>query len=246
MSPEEKAWIESSLVWLLEAFGAEFLLKQQVILPEASFFPDKFHGTQDCVRKLAERVCGYMQTDPNLIEVEFFSDQDDAAKDHRLGESGYSGAAGFYFHKPTPDRRKKIAINTSQLGNPTRLVATISHELGHVILLGEGRLAEDYHSGEHLTDLLTVFHGMGVFTANAVIQFSQWQDHSHQGWGISRQGYMTEEMFGYSLACWAWLRGDTKAEWQKYLTLNVREYFKTSLKYLSKAGETTLKQIISK
>lgn len=57
---------------------------------------------------------------------------------------------------------------------------------------------------------------------------------------------MTEEMFGYSLAGWAWMRGDTKAEWQKHLTLNVREYFKASMKYLSKAGETTLKQFISK
>ena len=38
--------------------------------------------------------------------------------------------------KHLKDMRKKIAINVSEFKNPTKLVATIAHELGHVILLG--------------------------------------------------------------------------------------------------------------
>ena len=243
VTQKDKEWIESTLLWLLDEFGSEFFLKQTVILPESCFFPDKFHGTIECVCKITDRICTYMHTDSNLVEIDLFSEEDDLARDHRLGGSESNGAAGLYFHKPSPDRRHRIAINTSQLNNPTRLVATISHELGHVILLGGNRISPDFKSHEYLTDLLTVFHGMGVFTANAVIDFSQWQDNTHQGWSISRQGYMTEEMFGYALASCAWLRGDTKAEWQKHLSTNARAYFKSSLKYLSTGGETTLKQI---
>jgi hypothetical protein len=49
---------------------------------------------------------------------------------------------------------------------------------------------------------------MGLFTANSVFSFSQWTNAFSQGWKAQRRGYMTEEMFGYALAAFAWMRGD--------------------------------------
>jgi hypothetical protein len=214
-----------------------------MILPDSSFFPDKFHGTKACVDGLVTRICGYMDVDPNRVEVELFSDRDDTVSKHRLGEEQYSGAAGLYLHPGTPNDRIKVSINTSKLNNPTALVATVAHELGHVILLADGRLSREDKSHEYMTDLLTVFLGLGIFTANAVVQFSQWQDHSHQGWSISRQGYMTEEMFGYALAACAWMRNNSGNAWERHLSVNVKHYFKTSLNYLEKGGTTSLSKL---
>lgn len=244
LDEQSKDWIEKSFQWLLKEFGEEYFLKHQTILPESSFFPDKYQGTEECAIKLVERVCSYMDVNPANVEVDFFFDRDETASKHRLGgEQSHSGAAGYYLSKTDNEPRKKISINISQFKNPTSLVATIAHELGHVILLGGGKVSREYESHEYLTDLITVFLGLGIFTANSAFQFSQWQDHSHQGWSASRLGYMSEEMFAYSLAAYAWMRGETNPKWSSHLAMNVGHYFKQSLKYLEKDGQTSLHQL---
>jgi hypothetical protein len=50
------------------------------------------------------------------------------------------------------------------------LVATLAHELGHVILLRPGLVKANEADMEPLNDLLTVFLGFGVFNANSVFQ----------------------------------------------------------------------------
>lgn len=151
----------------------------------------------------------------------------------------HSGAAGHY-----KKRRGKfvVSLESSQIADPICLIATIAHELGHV-RLGEGRVSASFDDHEPLTDLLTVFLGMGVFTGNSVFSFRQWTDAFSQGWQTERRGYMTEEMFGYSLAAFAWVRGEIRPAWTKYLEGNVSAYFKSGHKYLEKTGDTILKRL---
>ncbi len=99
------------------------------------------------------------------------------------------------------------------------LVATIAHELGHVHLLGDGRISADEEDHEPLTDLLTVFLGVGIFPANSVIRDVNWHSGNMEGWSISRQGYLTAPMFAYALALFAYIRGEYKASWSKHLRL---------------------------
>jgi hypothetical protein len=54
---------------------------------------------------------------------------------------------------------------------------------------------------------------------------------------------MSEEMFAYSLAAYAWMRGETNPKWSRYLAMNVGHYFKQSLKYLEKGGQTLVRQL---
>jgi hypothetical protein len=246
--PVEKAhqeWIEDSFLWLLRQFGESNFLKSQTILPTQTFFPDKYDRTEQSVVVLVKRVCFYMGINPDEVEVRFFTDQDDTAQRHHLGnEEKYSGAAGLYFTKSSDESKKQIAINVSNFKDPTSLVATIAHELGHVILLGGGMVKPDNSSHEYLTDLTTVFFGLGIFNSNAAFQFSQWQSHSHQGWRASRTGYLSEAEFAYALAAYAWLRGEKKPKWSEHLAMNVGHYFKQSLKYLEKGGETKLRSLV--
>jgi hypothetical protein len=54
---------------------------------------------------------------------------------------------------------------------------------------------------------------------------------------------MSEEMFAYSLALYAWMRGETNPKWSNCLTMNVGHYFKQSMKYLGKGGQTSIHQL---
>jgi hypothetical protein len=244
LTEAEKAWIEKAFQWLLDEFGVDCFLKHPLVLPEPSYFPDKYQGRKEDVINLVGRICGYMGVDRGSVEVDFFCDRDQTAERHRLGGSEYSGAAGLYFSKTSEEARKKIAVNVAEFKKPTNLVAIIAHELGHVILLGGGKLSRDDKGHEYLTDLITVFFGLGIFTANSAFQFSQWQDHSHQGWSASRLGYLSEELFAYSLALYAWMRGENNPKWAVHLGMNVGHHFKQSLKYLNNGGQTSLRQLV--
>src|SRR5688572_23737825 len=68
-----------------------------------------------------------------------------------------------------------------------------------------------------LTDLLTVFFGLGVFTANAAFSFQQWTNTATQGWQTERRGYLGEEEIGYALALFALLRGEHNPAWANIL-----------------------------
>ena len=85
---------------------------------------------------------------------------------------------------------------------------------------------------EPLTDLLTVYLGLGVFTANSAARFRQFQEDRRQGWTMQRLGYIPEEAYGYALAKFAAERGENEAAWSKHLSANVQAYFKRSCNWL--------------
>lgn len=241
VTEEERQWIESSLLRLIEMFGFDHFASRRTILPQPEFFPDRYSPTEEGLQALIARISAYMDVNADRLEFHVYSEQDDSIKKHFTSwQSSHSGAAGKYFHPQEPDEKLNIGIEAGLLNQPVKLVATIAHELGHVILLGGGLIDSAEEDHEHLTDLLTVFLGMGVFTANASFTFSQWQDGRMQGWSSSRQGYLTQAMFGYSLAACSWMRGESKVPWERLLTANVRSPFKRSLKFLKATQQTLL------
>jgi len=127
-----------------------------------------------------------------------------------------------------------VALRSTQLKDPLALVATMAHELGHVILLGGGLMNPKTPDHEPMTDLLTVFLGLGIFNANSAARFSQGQEERRYSWSMQRLGYLPEEVYGYALARFATERGEDKAAWTKHLSTNVRAYYKHSLSWLAK------------
>lgn len=232
---DDKLWIEESMQWLLEEFGCDTFREVTAVLPTDEFFPDEYFGEKEDAELLTERVCGYMRVNRDRIEVEFFEDEhNEVQRGLCFVEASRQGASGHY-----TKRRDKfvISLESSQLSDPMSLVATVAHELGHVRLLGEGRIHGGFEDHEPLTDLLTVFFGLGVFTANSAFSFKQWSDSNYQGWKTERKGYLTEEMFGYALAFFASMRGERSPAWSQFLEGGVSTYFKNALKYLEKTGD---------
>jgi hypothetical protein len=108
--------------------------------------------------------------------------------------------------------------------------------LAHVHLLGHGRITDEAEDHEPLTDLLTVFLGMGVFTANSVIREKYWHAGQWSGWSMGRRGYLSMPMYGYAFALFARARGEDGSAWARELRLDVRSAFEQALRFVSEVG----------
>src|SRR5262249_21156466 len=196
--PDEKAWVEGRFSWLAGQFGADRPKDAPVVLPTPEFFPDPYDGRPEDVPPLFGRVCGHLGLDPARFELALYSEAD---RPLLVGEAGrpLGGTAGLY----QGGERPVVWVESSRLADPPALVATLIHEACHDLLLGAGRLRGDEPDHEFVTDLLTVYMGLGVITANATIRESYWQSGNWAGWSIGRQGYLTQPVYGYALALFA-------------------------------------------
>ncbi|HVJ80574.1 MAG TPA: hypothetical protein VNC50_05845 [Planctomycetia bacterium] len=234
VSPETREWIDWRWEWLENEFGKERVRSAPLVLPRAQFFPDAFHSTEECAAKMFVRVCGYMDVDPATVQLSFFEDRDPLAGNPSFGAYRHDGAAGLYhadgdaFH---------IHIEAANLLDPLSMVGTMAHELGHVHLLGHGRVGRDEEDHEPLTDLLTVFLGLGMFTANSVVKEKSWTDGSYSGWSIGRQGYLTMPDYGYAFSRFALSRCEDGSKWAGELRLDVRSAFKQAMRFHAKNGK---------
>jgi hypothetical protein len=220
----EKAWVERRTAWLVKTFGWERLRDAVVVLPTPEFFPEPYDQTEADVRILLDRVGGYMGIAPGRVDLELFEE----------GQDGIHGAAGLY----VAGARETIRIHTGLLPDPLALVATLAHELAHALLLGDQRISPEEHDHEWVTDLTTVFLGLGIFGSNSVIRESYARTAHFYAWNIHRQGYLSEDVYGYALALFAWARGETDPSWDRHLRPNVRGSFRAGLHYLAKTGDS--------
>jgi len=221
----KREWLDERWNWLEDEFGIERLRETRVILPRPEFFPDPYAGTEQDVRLMLERVCDYMDLDSSTIELSFYQERRPI-----LEEGWRDGTAGLY-HRDGD--RFRIWVEWSNLRDPLGLVGTLAHELGHVHLLGHGRISEESEDHEPLTDLLTVFLGLGVFTANSVIHESHWKTGQLSGWSVGRRGYLGMPEYGYAFAKFAQARGEDGSGWSRELRLDVRSAFRQALRFLS-------------
>ncbi|MEO7717294.1 MAG: hypothetical protein ABIY70_13925 [Capsulimonas sp.] len=233
ITPEERRWADSMFDEFSRMFGESFLKNVSPVTPTPEFFPFDWDGSEESAEITLRRVCELMCVDRSRITLEFFEDKDELAealsKEISHFDQQRTGAGGYY--RPTgDDGAAVVALERRKLRDPITLIATIAHELGHVILLGDGRITRDVEYMEPMTDLLTVYFGLGVFNANSAAKFQQ---HSH-GWSMQRLGYLSEPQFGYALALFAFRRGEVKPAWAKHLNINISAYFRQSLKYLQK------------
>lgn len=231
-----KAWIEKRLHWLHKEFDDHAFNGRRLVLPTADFFPDPYDGSEEAVRVLMERVCGYMDVAPHLVALKFVAN---AGKMWLVNDAGQylPHAAGTYAEG---EEQFEITIDRAGLDSPMGLVGTMAHELAHLRLLGESRIKHTVYDNELLTDLTVVFFGLGIFLANVPrnwdSQYKKWP-----GTTLHRPEYMTPPMFGYALAHLAWFRGEEKPAWARHLHLNARPSFNEGVRFLFKTGDSTFK-----
>lgn len=211
----QDAWIEESMHWLLEEFGCDVLLKP-VMVPD-DLIPADYAGTHEAARLLLGQVCKQMEVPVERIDLRF---------DLSRIRASLPATAGGREHRPaqfaagrwTPgEERNTISIKPELVRDPVKLVATFAHELGHELLIGSGRIEGTRADQESLTDLLTVFYGLGVFAANAALDLIPHP--SGRGKAVVASGYLRE----VALAYYCLLRQEPATPpWARYVTWRVR------------------------
>lgn len=231
-----KQWIESRLRWLATQFGLDVLTRRAIIVPTSDFFPDPINGSKASVHNLLAQVCRYMDADPDLVDLEFIEVKPDLWVVNDEGKYLPTSPGGLYDEQPG---RTVIHIATEEMLDLSGLVGTMAHELAHLRLMGEGRVSGDEFDNELLTDLTALYHGFGIFLGNSPRnwegQYGIWP-----GTTLRRPEYMSPPMFGYALAHTAWLRGEDKPEWAKFLSFELRPVFKQGLRFLNKTGDSSM------
>lgn len=236
VEPGAQAWIETSMRWFVDTFGKDAALGEMA-LPTADFYPADYAGSVEQIARLIVKVSDWMLCGPLEVDLVLFEPED---KDKR--------AVG---HFQVRDGRVEIGLDRTEVSDPAFLTAIIAHEIGHVRLLYEGRITKAGKNHERLTDLLTVYLRFGVFTANAALRFTE----TTRGWsaeplgdlserdlhgagngGYSRLGYLSEQEFGYALACLCRLRGEAEPAWARHLDPGPRVHLKQGIAYLARYG----------
>jgi hypothetical protein len=232
ISEADQQWVENGFDRLSRMLGRNRMLQAEMVLPDAKYFPDPYDRSLAAAERMFCRICEYMKVDRSRVNLELFPDQTEELRELLpYWESSQSGCAGFYV-RDDEEKKMLVGLKQSQMDDPLVAVATLAHELGHVILLGGGLVEHTEQDMEPLTDLLTVFLGFGIFNGNCAGRFRQWQNEGKQGWSMQRLGYLPEPVYGYALARFAHERREHHPKWVIHLSTNLRKYFRRSAAWL--------------
>jgi hypothetical protein len=231
VTEEERLWVDDGLRrlgWILAWSRTQNIT---VVLPTDEYFPDPWDATEAGLEALFRRVCGYMRVPRSKVDLAVIPDSGDLLDMLPSYNRTSDDPAGLNIGG-SEEERPLIGVARSLLRDPSALVATMAHELGHVVLLDDGHLRRDADDMEPMTDLVTVYLGLGVFTANSAQRFKQYQEDNRQGWSIERLGYLPEVVYGYALARFARDRGEDHPAWAAYLSTNLKTWFRQSATWL--------------
>ena len=224
--PEDnRLWLERSFLQLLDFFGVENTKRRPVLTPHYSDFPVRYNGEEASANQTLEIIARQMEINFEQIHLDFYDDPvNEISTGSPFGqgiflgaEKDNAGAAGLYWGKAA-DEKYDISLVRSKLLQPENMVATLSHELAHIKLLGENRIDKN---DEKLTDLATVLFGLGIFNANAA--FQTYRGIGYSGW--RKMGYLSQMEWGYALSLFAHIRGERSPGWIDHLTINVKGDF---------------------
>lgn len=234
VTPEDKDWIEEAFLWFEQQYGQDFLKKVIIIQPTKEFFPIDFRGTEEDAEQLTRMICDYMKIKNAKIDLHYFSDKpleltEGIVTTQSAEGSGFQNKNKLGTYSENGKNKYSIGIELELLKNPIDLIATIAHELSHLTLLGEGRLEVN---DEELTDINTIALGFGIFTANSIFQFQQFQGTSHQGWQTQRRGYIPEQVAAYCLALLTNYQQKDDSSWAHFLNKSVKKMYERNLKYI--------------
>jgi hypothetical protein len=224
VSEAEAAWLEESASWLRSEFDDR--LHEPVLVWTQRDFPiiDTMSdgGAHEAFNIVARRMgvhCGSVRLE--LPDLSGFDDQSYRWK----GSLRHWTTA----HPHTDeDDRPTIRIDRTPPMSPERMIAIMAYELADLRLLGENRIDPRRSDREALTDLATVYLGLGVFTANAACEESA----SGPLRTSRRFGALPDSMYGYGLARFALDRGETKPAWARRLDSRPRTCLRQSLRHL--------------
>jgi hypothetical protein len=217
-----RRWIRMSMDWLIAEFGRDVLLRP-IVLP-ADVIPAGYDGSAAAATELCGRIDDRMDLRPGQCGLSFELDGVRRAVNRMVVKE----QSGRWIRG---DGQNQIQLAPSLAADPVALTAIYAHEVGHELLLGSGRITQARRPDhESLTDLITVFYGLGIFTANAA--YERRPRPNGRGKQPLARGYLREAALSEALAYYAKLRGERHPDWDRYLDPPVRRGMRNQLAVL--------------
>ncbi len=233
ISKEEQYWIDDSLIWLIQEFSHRPLLEQEILTPLSPEYVNRLNSKSDLGEALLKLACDRMGVDNADITLVPIEKEKTSFEFDGAGFQSSSGAAGLFQFVDAHTFR--ISYDVELLNTPDLLLAVLAHEVGHVILLRDGKMRGTEDDHELMTDLVALYHGFGIFSANTMLL----EAHYNSGWKSNRTGYLSMPMYSYALAVLTWFKeGKCSVDWERHLRLNVKSWYRKSLNYLAKSGDS--------
>jgi tetratricopeptide (TPR) repeat protein len=232
VNEDTREWMERCILWLTNSFGKENIRARKIIVPNFDNFPIKYNGQPQTAFETMKIVARQMEINPEEIHIDIYREgqreiDTGSVMGNRMflqNKEGEKYSGGLYFGKQD-DGKYHIAMEESKLKDPLQIVATLSHELSHIKLLGEKRIKQN---NEHLTDLTTVIFGLGIFNANVSFQTKN----SYDSWSWSKSGYLSQMEWAYALALFAHIREEENPDWINFLSRNIKSDFIKSANFI--------------
>ncbi|MFF0343577.1 hypothetical protein [Kribbella sp. NPDC004875] len=220
-----RRWIRASMDWLVAEFGRDVLFRP-IALP-ADVIPDGYDGSESAAIEVCARVDGRMDLPPGQCGLDFCLDG--ARRPSTRGTTLVVKEQSGRWTRGID--RNQIQLAPALAADPVALIAIYAHEVGHELLLGGGRISlTGRPDHEPLTDLITVFYGLGIFTANAA--YERRPRPNGRGKQPLARGYLREAALAEALAYYAMLRGERHPEWDRHLDPPVRRGLRNQLAVL--------------
>lgn len=225
VSAETKVWIETGFSELAARLGLERLRTSKVVLPQAPLLPKSFSCTPEGVDELIQGICYYMHFDPKRVVVAYYDDAQPILETSNLPPTHNA------------DGQVEIWLEVHALQDPVRLLADISREIGHAILIDIDPALAELPDHEERCELVAVYHGAGLFLANSALFSYNWSDGHTSGHQIEKQCYLSLDMFGYALAIYTLTQRVPNPDWERYLRPDVRNAMRLGIEYLQHTGD---------
>jgi len=236
LDAEDEAWQIETWTWFLRQFGDLHHLKRTpLIAPTRDFFPPtdavgegRAQHIFDCVKRLAGMQDWPCRLMPQPSRAELRVGELAALKPLSHPPAGTFGFDG---------DEVVITYEPSNLSDPLKLIATLSHELAHYRLAAlrcELPGGEEVH--EYTTDLLCAYMGFALFHANSAFHYSQHQDVMSHGWQSSRMGYLGERGFTFALAVFLELKGQASDAAKPFLKNHLFSELGKARRHIVKRG----------
>ena len=211
LDTHEKTWTEVRMQWLSNKLGTESLFSGDVVLPTEDFFPGQFGGTKPEIEQYG-RIVGRQLGIQKSLSFE-------------IGQSQLVGAPARLVRD-----QSTILIADTEMGDPVFLVSALAHELSRHRLIETQYMTGEEPDFESVVDLLTVYCGLGVFSANATAR-------QLAPGTMPRSGYLASRVVGYALALYAWARARRQPAWSEYLRHDALDAMQRGLRYLAKSAD---------
>lgn len=229
LDPETADWHIENFEWLVKCFASsKSLTHAQLVLPKPGYFPNDGETGHPLAERIFDQVKAYAQIDWPVRLVQRPANR----KPSRSMFEVTQGRSILGTFQASLDNIPEISYAANLLEDPISLVATLAHEVGHLIVHSAPAIPIcDTDEMEFLTDLTAVYLGFGIFLANSSFTTDAWRDDAMgtQGWRTQRQGYLPEPDLVFATALFIVTKDLDPAEARACLKPRLAKSFDTCL-----------------